>query len=44
VRQSKMGAPEKLEWIAVLGLMVTLVWIYIEILHLLAKINNRRGN
>jgi uncharacterized YccA/Bax inhibitor family protein len=41
VRQSRLGAPEKLEWIAALGLLVTLVWLYIEILHLLAKIRNK---
>ncbi|MDR0590600.1 MAG: Bax inhibitor-1/YccA family protein [Puniceicoccales bacterium] len=41
VRQSRLGAPEKLEWIATLGLLVTLVWIYVEILHLLAKIKDR---
>ncbi|MDR1590448.1 MAG: Bax inhibitor-1/YccA family protein [Puniceicoccales bacterium] len=41
VRQSKMGAPEKMEWIAALGLLVTLVWIYIEILHLLMKLKAR---
>ena len=31
------GAPKKLEWRAVFGLLVTLVWIYLEILRLLAK-------
>ncbi|MFN0126453.1 MAG: Bax inhibitor-1/YccA family protein [Verrucomicrobiales bacterium] len=32
------GAPKYLEWQAALGLMVTLVWLYIEILRLLAKL------
>jgi uncharacterized YccA/Bax inhibitor family protein len=32
------GAPKKLEWRAVFGLLVTLVWIYIEILRLLVKL------
>ena len=35
------GAPKKLEWRAVFGLLVTLVWIYLEILRLLAKIQRR---
>jgi uncharacterized YccA/Bax inhibitor family protein len=41
VRQSRLGAPEKLEWIAALGLLVTLVWIYMEILRLLMKLRAR---
>jgi uncharacterized YccA/Bax inhibitor family protein len=36
------GAPKYMEWYAAFGLMVTLVWLYIEILRLLAKIANRR--
>ena len=36
------GAPKELEWRAAFGLLVTLVWLYIEILRLLKKINNRR--
>ncbi|MDR2200948.1 MAG: Bax inhibitor-1/YccA family protein [Puniceicoccales bacterium] len=43
VRQSRMGAPEKLEWIAVMGLLVTLIWVYIEILRLLMKLSARRN-
>ncbi|MDR0740547.1 MAG: Bax inhibitor-1/YccA family protein [Puniceicoccales bacterium] len=41
VRQSKLGAPEKMEWIAALGLLVTLVWIYLEIIRLLLKSKSR---
>ncbi|MDR2628672.1 MAG: Bax inhibitor-1/YccA family protein [Puniceicoccales bacterium] len=41
VRQSKMGASEKMEWIAALGLLVTLVWIYLEIVRLLMKLKAR---
>lgn len=41
VRQSKLGAPEKMEWIAALGLLVTLVWIYLEIVRLLMKLRTR---
>jgi uncharacterized YccA/Bax inhibitor family protein len=36
------GAPKYLEWYAAFGLMVTLVWLYLEILRLLAKLNQRR--
>jgi uncharacterized YccA/Bax inhibitor family protein len=31
-----------MEWYAAFGLMVTLVWLYFEILRLLAKLSNRR--
>jgi uncharacterized YccA/Bax inhibitor family protein len=41
VRQSKMGAPEKMEWIAAFGLLVTLVWIYLSIIRLLMKLKAR---
>jgi uncharacterized YccA/Bax inhibitor family protein len=36
------GAPKYMEWYAAFGLMVTLVWLYLEILRLLAKLNSRR--
>ncbi|MEE2747066.1 MAG: Bax inhibitor-1/YccA family protein [Candidatus Thermoplasmatota archaeon] len=36
------GAPKDLDWRAVFGLLVTLVWIYLEMLRLLAKIQSRR--
>ncbi len=39
---SEMGLPKYMEWYAAFGLMVTLVWLYIEILRLLAKLNSRR--
>ena len=35
------GAPKYMEWYGAFGLMVTLVWLYLEILRLLAKINSR---
>ena len=38
---AEMGAPKYMEWFAAFGLMVTLVWLYLEILHLLAKLNSR---
>lgn len=33
--------PKKYEWIGAFGLMVTLVWLYVEILKILAKLNSR---
>ena len=36
------GAPKKLEWYAAFGLMVTLIWLYIEILRLLAILSSSR--
>lgn len=36
------GAPKYMEWYGAFGLMVTLVWLYIEILRLLAKVRSRR--
>jgi uncharacterized YccA/Bax inhibitor family protein len=38
----KRGAPKFMEWYAAFGLMVTLVWLYLEILRLLAKLQSRR--
>lgn len=35
------GAPKYMEWYGAFGLMVTLIWLYIEILNLLAKIRSR---
>ncbi len=35
------GAPKYMEWYGAYGLLVTLVWLYIEILRLLAKMNSR---
>ncbi len=37
-RGSEQGAPKQYEWIGAFGLMITLVWLYIEILRLLAII------
>ena len=34
------GAPKHMEWYAAFGLMVTLVWLYIEFLRLLAKLRS----
>jgi uncharacterized YccA/Bax inhibitor family protein len=35
------GAPKHMEWYGAFGLLVTLVWLYIEILRLLAKLQSR---
>jgi uncharacterized YccA/Bax inhibitor family protein len=37
----QMGAPKYMEWYGAFGIMVTLVWLYIEILRLLAKMQRR---
>jgi len=36
------GAPKYMEWYAAFGLLVTLVWLYLEILRLLAKLQQSR--
>ncbi len=35
------GAPKYMEWYGAFGLMVTLIWLYLEILRLLAKLASR---
>lgn len=37
----EMGAPKYMEWYAAFGLLVTIVWLYMEILRLLAKLNRK---
>ena len=37
---SKQGAPKYMEWYGAFGIMVTLVWLYLEILRLLAKLRS----
>jgi len=39
---AESGAPKYMEWYAAFGLLVTLVWLYLEILRLLAKLNSRK--
>lgn len=41
-RGSEMGAPKFMEWYGAFGLLVTLVWLYLEILRLLSKLNDRK--
>lgn len=38
---AEQGAPKHMEWYGAFGLMVTLVWLYLEILRLLMKLNSR---
>ena len=38
---SQMGAPKYMEWYGAFGLMVTLIWLYIEFLRLLARFSGR---
>ena len=39
---AQSGAPKFMEWYAAFGLVVTLIWLYLEILRLLAKLSSRR--
>ncbi|MBP3965654.1 MULTISPECIES: Bax inhibitor-1/YccA family membrane protein [Paenibacillus] len=38
---AQRGAPKYMEWYGAFGLIVTLVWLYIEILRLLSKLRSR---
>lgn len=40
---ANMGAPKYMEWYGAFGLMVTIVWLYIEILKLLSRFANNRN-
>jgi len=40
---SEARVPKYMEWYAAFGLLITLIWLYIEILRLLAKLQNRRN-
>ena len=37
----EQGAPKYMEWYAAFGLLVTLVWLYLELLRLLSKLQSR---
>lgn len=37
-----MGAPKQMEWFCAFGLLVTMVWLYVEILRLLGNLYGRR--
>jgi len=38
---AKTGAPKWMEWYGAFALLVTLVWLYVEVLRLLAKLRDR---
>ena len=38
---SEVGAPKYMEWFGAFSLMVTLIWLYLEMLRLLAKLRSR---
>lgn len=40
-RGSASGMPRYMEWYGAFGLLVTLVWLYVEVLRLLAKLRSR---
>jgi uncharacterized YccA/Bax inhibitor family protein len=42
-RGARSGAPKRMEWYAAFGLLVTLIWLYIQILRLLMKLQDSRG-
>ena len=39
---SEKGAPKFMEWYGAFGLLVTLIWLYLELLRLLSKLYSRR--
>jgi uncharacterized YccA/Bax inhibitor family protein len=39
----QMGAPKYMEWYGAFGLVVTIVWLYLEILQLLSRFSNNRS-
>ena len=41
-RGAESSAPKYMEWYGAFGLVVTLIWLYIEMLRLLAKLQSRR--
>jgi uncharacterized YccA/Bax inhibitor family protein len=41
-RGAEAGAPKYMEWYGAFGLLVTIVWLYLEILRLLAKLSGRK--
>ena len=40
---ANQGAPKYMEWFGAFALIVTLIWLYIEILRLLAMLANKRN-
>ncbi|BAV10007.1 hypothetical protein FLA_6060 [Filimonas lacunae] len=42
-RGQEMGAPKHMEWYGAFGLLVTLVWLYIQILKLLSRLSSSKN-
>jgi uncharacterized YccA/Bax inhibitor family protein len=40
-RGARAGLPKSMEWMAGLGLLVTIVWLYLEVMRLLSKLRSR---
>lgn len=40
----RMGAPKAMEWFCAFGLMVTLIWLYLELLRLLSRLQGRSND
>ena len=40
---AEMDAPKYMEWYGAFGLLVTLIWLYLEILRLLVKLYSRKN-
>lgn len=40
IKGEQYGAPKYMEWFSAMGLMITLIWLYIEILRLLSKLRD----
>ena len=40
---AEQGAPKYMEWYGAFGLLVTLIWLYLAILRLLAQLQSRRN-
>ena len=38
---SEKGAPKYMEWYGAFGLLVTLIWLYLELLRMIAKMRGR---
>lgn len=41
-RGAEAGAPKYMEWYGAFGLLVTIIWLYLEILRLLSKLSDRK--
>lgn len=41
-RGSQLGAPKYMEWYGAFGLLITMVWLYLEILRLLSRVYGRK--